>query len=145
VPGAISIGHAYTSAGSYTVTVTIGDNYGASSTLQFMVTVGTAPTLTLSHNGTPIGPTASASSNVAFGISGQFTEGTASGSFSINWGDPAGNSVSNPNVQTGSVTGTSGSFAGSHTYKHKGTYTVFVTFTDANGDNVTVSFALTVS
>jgi hypothetical protein len=110
-----------------------------------MVTVAMPPTLTLSHNGTPIGPTASASSGVAFGISGQFTEGTATGSFSINWGDPAGDSVSNRNVQTGSVTGASGSFAGSHTYKHKGTYMVFVTFTDANGDNVTVNFALTVS
>ena len=91
-PGSISIGHVYTNAGQYTVTVTIGDNYGAFSVQTFTVNVATPPTLTLSHGGSPIGPTASASTGVAFGISGHFTEGTATGSYSINWGDPAGDS-----------------------------------------------------
>jgi hypothetical protein len=144
-PGSISVGHTYANPGQYLVTVTIGDNYGASSVLTFTVNVATPPTLSLSHNGSPIGPTATASNNVAFGISGHFTEGTATGSYSINWGDPAGDSGNNPNVQTGSVSGSSGDFTGSHTFKHKGTYTVTVTFTDAFGDNITVKFALTVS
>jgi hypothetical protein len=144
-PGSISVGHPYQNPGQYTVNVTISDNYGASSQLSFTVNVATPPTLTLSHNVTPIGPTASASTGVAFGITGNFTDSTPTGSYSINWGDPAGNSNNNPNLQSGTVTGTSGTFNGSHTYKHKGTYTVYVTFTDAYGNNTTVSFALTVS
>jgi hypothetical protein len=144
-PGPISISHVYLNAGTYTVTVTIGDNYGASSVLTFTVIVAQSPTLTLSHSGSPIGPTASASKGVAFDLTGLFTESTGAGSWVINWGDPAGDGSGNPNVQTGNVTGGTGAFTGSHKFKHTGTYTVSVTFTDANGANVTLSFALTVS
>jgi uncharacterized repeat protein (TIGR01451 family) len=144
-PGPISISHVYANAGTYAVTVTIGDNYGTSSVLTFTVIVAQSPTLTLSHGGSPIGPTASASKGVAFDITGLFTESTGTGSWVINWGDPAGDSGGNLNVQSGNVTGGSGNFTGSHKFKHIGTYMVSVTFTDASGANVTQSFALTVS
>src|SRR5262249_28338887 len=140
-PGAISLTHSYASAGQYTVTVKIRDNYmpaGTFTTLSFTVKVSTAPTLTVDHGST-------AQRNQPFDITGHFPEGTATGSYSINWGDPAGDAVNNPNVQSGTVSGSSGTFMGSHKYKHTGTYTVFVTFTDANGDNITVSFAVMVS
>jgi hypothetical protein len=143
-PG-FSIGHVYANVNQYTVTVTISDNYGASSVLQFTVNVAALPTLTLSHNGNPIGSTAQGQTNTPFALTGSFTESTATGGWVINWGDPAGDSQQNPNVQTGTVSSTSGTFNGSHTYKHKGTYTVSVTFTDAFGDSVTQSFALTIS
>jgi len=44
-PGAFSLSHTYAAAGSYSVTVTIADNYGASSVRKFTVIVG-APDLT---------------------------------------------------------------------------------------------------
>jgi hypothetical protein len=144
-PGAISLSHVYPNAGTYTVTVAIGDNYGASSALSFTVIVAQSPTLALSHGGSAIGTTASASKGVAFDLTGLFTESTGTGSWVINWGDPAGDSGGNPNMQSGGVTGGSGTFTGSHKFKHTGTYVVSVTFTDANGANVTQSFALTVS
>jgi hypothetical protein len=147
-PGSISVSHQYLSAGSYTVTVTIGDNYGLSTVLTFKVNVAQSPTLALSQNGKPIGTTATGQTNTPFNLTGSFTESTDTGSWVINWGDPAGTSGSNPNVQTGTVStpgGGSGTFDGSHTYKHKGTYTVSVTSTDAFGNSVTQSFALTIS
>ena len=39
-PGAVSLSHTYAAAGSYSVTVTIADNYGASSVRNFTVIVG---------------------------------------------------------------------------------------------------------
>ena len=53
--------------------------------------------------------------------------------------------MGNPNVQVGTDSGPSGTFDGAHIYKHAGTYQVYVTFTDQNGDYITVQFALTVS
>ena len=48
-------------------------------------------------------------------------------------------------AQGAGVIGTAGDFVGTHKYKHRGTYTVFVTFTDADGDSVTQYFAVVVS
>src|SRR5207249_8935084 len=87
-PGSISLSHVYAAAGSYTVTVIISDNYGASSQTSFTVKVTAPPTLTVDP---------ATQQNAVFSITGHFTESTATGSYLINWSDPAGAS----NIQSG--------------------------------------------
>jgi hypothetical protein len=140
-PGNFSLGHTYAGSGTYTVTLTVADNYGGSEALTFSVQVLTPPVLSsvttqsVAHN-TPL------SLNFSFSD----TANTSGYTYSINWGDPGSgtdNTQSGPTSMVNSA-GT-GTFAGSHTYHHKGTYTVFVTVTDALGENVTISFQVIVS
>jgi uncharacterized repeat protein (TIGR01451 family) len=125
---------AYT-AGVHKVTVTVTDDDGGAGTMFFYVSVGTPPAITA------VGPQTGAKNvelTQGFSFTGTSTTGYTS---SINWGDASGAG----NVQTDSLT-TDGTFNGSHTYTHKGTYTVFVTVTDSGtGVSGTISFTVTVS
>jgi hypothetical protein len=136
-----SLGHVYTTSGSYTVTVTIADDDGGTTTKTFTVKVGTPPKVTTVTDKT-------VGKNVALPLAFAFT-GTANTNYnySINWGDPSGTN----NTQAGSAGSTDGSGNGStpslsHTYKHKGIYTVYVTITDPiTLESNTISFKVTVN
>ena len=138
------LSHPYTTAGSYPVTVQIRDNYmpaGTFQTVSFTATVATPPALTavsdqnVVHNtDLPLNFTFSAVCRTPTA-----TRTTSTGA------TRAGRTTCRParNVSTDG-TGT-GTFSGSHTYKHKGTYTVYVTVADAYGVNNTISFLVNVT
>src|SRR5207245_376088 len=121
--------HTYATKGTFTVKVNVTDANGAKQTasstitiapLQFTVVFTTAPTT--GTVGTAVSFTASASG------------GTTPYSFSWNFGDGTANVAggsTNPNTQ-------------SHTYSTKGTFTVKVNATDANGALKTASSLITI-
>jgi len=144
-PGTFSIGHTYAAGGSYMVTVTITDDDGGVATKSFLVNVATPPKLATVANQTA---TKGVDKTIPFSFTGL---ASTTYNYSINWGDPSATGVGNENVQTGSATtdnngnGTGdGTFSGTHKYKRKGTYTVFVTITDPLGDSDTIAFVVTV-
>jgi uncharacterized repeat protein (TIGR01451 family) len=129
---------AYT-AGVHQVTVSVTDDDGGVGTMLFYVSVGTPPAIAAVEPQT-------GAKNVELTHDFSFTGASNSGyAFSIYWGDASGAG----NVQSGASTtdgGGNGTFNGSHTYAHKGTYTVFVTVTDSGtGVSSTISFTVTVS
>ncbi len=113
---------------------------GTFSTVSFTVNVATPPALTAVSDQNVVHNT---DLPLNFTFSGM--PNTNGYTYNINWGDPSGTN----NVQTGanvSTDGTgTGTFSGSHTYKHKGTYTVYVTVADAYGVNNTISFLVNVT
>src|SRR5206468_9247183 len=129
---------AYT-AGDHIVIISVIDDDGGIGTRSFHVLVGARPVITPAGNQT-------IAKNTLLSGGFSFTGTPNSGyTFSINWSDPSGTG----NVQAGSTTtdgAGSGGFSGSHTYSHKGTYTVFVTVTDAlTGISDTMPFQVTVN
>jgi parallel beta-helix repeat protein len=110
--------HAYTAAGTYTVTVTVRDTGGLSSTAQQQVIVtednppAVALTVTPSSGPAPL--------DVAAEASGSDTDGTPIASYTFDFGD-------------GSVVGPQPQSTASHRYTTAGTYTVTVTVRDEAG------------
>jgi parallel beta-helix repeat protein len=124
--------HTYTSAGSYTATVTVTDTTGLASTTSQTVTVtGSAspPTaaLTVTPNSgpAPLAVTANASASTA--------GSNPIASYTFSWGD--GSPATGP--QTGATA--------SHTYTSAGSYTATVTVTDTTGLASTTSQTVTVT
>ena len=119
--------HTYAAAGTYTVTLTVTDDDGATGTISHPITVTAAPPAN-------VAPTAEFTSS-ANNLAAQFTststdgDGTIAG-YSWNFGDatPAG-TVANP----------------THTYAAAGTYTVTLTVTDDDGATGTISHPITVT
>jgi PKD repeat protein len=123
-PGATA-SHSFTAAGIYTVSLTVTDSTGASSTAIQAVTVG-APVAALSVSPTsgaaPLLVTANASASTdPIGISG----------YTFSFGD-------------GTVVGPQLSATATHTYTAGGTYTVTVTVTDSSGATATTAQGVTV-
>src|SRR5262249_47829520 len=134
-PSSFTIGDTFSNPGTYTVTMTVADNYGGSETWTFLVKVAAPPVL-----GPVATQTVTHGNPLSLPFSFTDTPNTTGYTYSINWGDPGSGTG---NTQTGSASvGSSGTgtFNGLHMYKHKGTYTVFVTVTDATGVNDTISF-----
>src|SRR5262249_58775521 len=131
---------AYT-AGDHTVTVTIKDDDGGVDIVTFHVKVSSPPKLTAVAN-----QTATKNSPLSLNFSFMAPASTPGYPYSINWGDPSSGTA---NVQTGGSVTTDpagqGTFSGSHTYKHKGTYLVYVTVADPDAGSDTISFQVTVS
>ena len=111
------------SAGTYTVTLTVTNNFGLSSQVSHSVTVADeSPTASFSPPGGGVAGTA-----VSFTGSGSDPDGTIS-SYSWKFGDGGTSPSQNP----------------SHTFS-AGTYTVTLTVTDSSGQMATDSHAVTIS
>jgi PKD repeat protein len=153
--GSFNGAHTYADNGLYTVTVTLEDHAGNTTSGTFQVTVNNvAPTLTVVPN-----QTIDEGSLLSINNLGQFTDpgfdnplnvgGQTSETFTytINWGDgttsDAGPGTVNIHGSPGVLT--AGSFNGSHTYADNGVYTVHVTVSDDDGGTTAGSFQVTVN
>ena len=114
-----TLSHVYAASGTYTVTVTVSDNLGASGQDHLTVTVTTAPTV-------EIGADAGLLAGATFTRSGVITDPDAGDAWTANvdYGDGSG---ALPLVVTGT------GFTLSHVYAASGTYTITVTVTDSRG------------
>jgi PKD domain/FG-GAP repeat len=120
-----TLSHTYKDNGSYTVTVSVTDNQGATGSASATVTVNNVTpsvgTITLSPNPVQINSTVSASAN--------FTDPGVLDTHTASWGWGDGNTTAG----TVSETSGSGSVTGSHTYATPGVYAVTLTVTDKDG------------
>ncbi|MCK5217385.1 MAG: PKD domain-containing protein, partial [Methanosarcinales archaeon] len=133
--GTLTPTHVYADDGTYTVTVSISDDDGASDSDTLMVTV---------MNALPI-VEAGADQTVDEGIEVSFLatfndKGTSdTHNATINWGDGTaaepGTVTESPSGPRGSTSGVSGTVSGSHVYADNGTYTMEVCITDDDGDS----------
>ncbi len=109
----ITPSHAYSTAGTYTVTLTVTGDSGNTDTTSNTVTVHGVPTARVSATGSPIG----GGTPEGFSGAGSTDTGSTIASYSWNFGD-----------------GTFGSGAAvSHQYGRAGTFTATLTVTDASG------------
>ena len=143
--GSIADTHVYATFGTYTVTVTVTDNGGLSSTQTFQIVVGNVgPTLN------PIaGETTNEGSTVGLGTVTFLDPGTLdTHTATVNWGDgtstEAATVTESPFGPPGSTSGQTGSIADTHVYATFGTYTVTVTVTDNGGLSSTQTFQIVV-
>ncbi len=117
--------HAYATAGTYTVSLTVTDSAGGTSTAYRTVTVTDRPP-TAAFN--PTQATVLAGSSVPFdGTQSSDPDGTL-GAYSWNFGDGSGSTASQP----------------SHTYTMPGTYNVTLSVTDNSGNRASVTHQITV-
>ncbi len=162
--GAISASHTYADDGDYTVTVTVHDDNGGSSSASFSVHVDNVNPVVATPNGdqsilegtavnfsnlatftdagfdNPANPNAAVPPNITDPLHESFT-------YDIDWGDGrdaiTGASIADTNGSPGVPS--SGTIAGSHTYADDGTYKVTITVHDDNGGVGTSSFLVKVT
>ncbi len=151
--GSVDASHTFADDGMYTVTVTIVDDNGGTTSKSLQVTVtNVAPSVAIVGNqSTTEGQLLSVPNLVTFSDPGfdNPSRGTAETfTYSVNWGD--GTAVENGGVLAGNISvgsvgvATTGFLNGSHTYADDGVYTVTVTIADDNGGATTKSFQVTV-
>ncbi len=153
--GSFNGSHTYADNGVYTVTVTISDDDGGTTSATFQVTVGNvAPTLVV-----PSDQTVNEGSQLSITDIGQFTdpgfdnplniggETTETFTYSIDWGDGTSADSGDATIDSPGSIGvpTAGSFDGSHTYADNGVYTVTVTVFDDDGGATSATFQVTVN
>ena len=159
-PGVLTAGsfdgqHTYADNGIYTVTVTVSDDDGGTTSDTLTVTVNNvAPTLTVAPNQTVDEGTQLSITNI-----GQFTdpgfnnplnvggETTEQFTYSIDWGDGTPADSGSPTINVAGSPGvlTAGSFDGQHTYADNGIYTVTVTVSDDDGGTTSDTLTVTVN
>lgn len=128
-----SLSHVYKDNGTYTVTVSVTDNQGATGVGTAIIIVNNAPptvgVITAPTNPVRVNTTTTASAN--FTDPGVLDTHTAV----WNWGDNT--------TSTGTITENngSGSVSGTHIYATAGIYTVSVTVTDNHGASGTASYS----
>ncbi|MCU1527461.1 MAG: hypothetical protein JWP75_1224 [Frondihabitans sp.] len=115
--------HAYSTAGTYTVSLTVTDANGVTGTSSQQVTVAAAVPPTASFTSTPT------NLSVAFDATGSSDPDGTITSYAWNYGDGS--------TGTGS--------APTHVYTASGTYTVQLTLTDSNGSTATSSAQVSVT
>lgn len=127
-----ALNHTYADNGSYTVTVTVSDSYGAAGTDTLTVTVGN-----VSPNvGAITAPADPVAVGVPVTISAPFTDpgNLDTHTALVDWGD---GSTSPAGVTEAGGSGTAGA---THTYATAGIYTVTLTVTDKDGGSGTALF-----
>ncbi len=129
--GSAGIQHTYASRGTYTVALTVTNNYGQTSTSTHTVTVDDPPTATFAPSATVVAPGATVNFEASASASGG-PDGAITG-YSWNFGD--GSAVAEGG-------GSSDAF---HTFESPGTYTVTLTTTDDLGVSTTTTEQITVS
>ncbi len=129
--GSAAVQHTFASRGTYTVALTVTNNYGQTSTSTHTVTVDDPPTATFTPSATVVAPGATvnfeASASAPGGPDGAIT------SYTWNFGDGS------------AVADGGGSADASHTFESPGTYTVTLTTTDDLGVSTTTTEQITVS
>ncbi|MBX3400769.1 MAG: PKD domain-containing protein [Gemmataceae bacterium] len=143
--GSFGSSHAYADNGLYTVSVTIADSNGGTSTGTFSIQVtNVAPTLTLAvpavvtvSEGAQLSlPTLANFSDPGFGLGETFT-------YSVNWGDGTSSGGKASVFQVGGPDSPSlGKFGEAHTYAKNGDYGVTVSLTDKDGGTSTATFTV---
>lgn len=135
--------HTYAEEGRYPVTVTITDDGGSTTTTATSAAVGDAP---ITLTGTHLSLHKSFSAVKVATLTDGNPAGTAGDlSGTIAWGD--GTSTVCPSAACTMTAQAGGTFAinGTHNYRHNGTYTVTIQFTDAGGAKATSTTTITVS
>ena len=117
--------HTYTSPGVYTVTLTVTDDLGVSSSASTTITIDAVPAVTFTASANPV----TAGSTVAFNAGGSSDSYGTITSYSWNFGDGT--------TATGQ--------APSHAYTSPGTYTVSLTVTNDAGQSATQTGTITVN
>ncbi len=117
--------HTYTSPGVYTVTLTVTDDLGVSSSASTTITIDAVPTVTFTASANP----ATAGSTVAFNAGGSSDSYGTITSYSWNFGDGT----------------TATGVAPSHAYASPGTYTVSLNVTNDAGQSATQTGTITVN
>ena len=129
--GSAAVQHTFASRGTYTVALTVTNNYGQTSTSTHTVTVDDPPTATFTPSAAVVAPGATvdfeASASAPGGPDGAIT------SYSWNFGDGS------------AVAAGGGTADASHTFESPGTYTVTLTTTDDLGVSTTTTEQITVS
>jgi PKD domain/HYR domain len=123
--------------GSYTLTLTVTDSAGLTTTASSLLTVSNSAPIVGIISGLPAVPVAVGSTvlpSVSFTDPGAIDSHTAT----WNWGDGS------TSAGTVSESGGAGSVTGSHTYTAGGVYTVTVTVTDADGASGSSQFQFVV-
>jgi hypothetical protein len=131
--GTCTATHAYTAAGSYTITFKVTDNAGASTSASVTVNAVVPPAISY----TP-GPNATANegASVTFNL-GSFSGGVGPYTVNVDWGDG----------KTSSFSASAGPISAVHTYVNDRAtpYTVTVKVTDSTGGSATGTFTVTVA
>ena len=117
--------HTYTSPGAYTVTLTVTDDLGVSSSASTTITVDAVPTVTFTASANPV----TAGSTVAFNAGGSSDAYGTITSYSWNFGDGT----------------TATGVTASHAYASPGTYSVSLTVTNDAGQSATQTGTITVN
>ena len=137
--------HVYADNGEYTVTITLTDDDGESSTDSFVLTVANAaPTLIASEHQTVVEGDVVHLDPAEFIDLGSDDSHTAS----IDWGDgqtSIGIIDESPFGPPGAITGVHGTISGSHVYADNGDYLVTITLTDDDGAVSVVNTTFTVT
>ena len=131
--------HGYVEEGNYTVTVTVADVGGATTSAGGVAVVADAPltagTITVGDGVAGVTPAA-----LAFGFTDANPAGTVSDfTATIDWGD------STTSAGAVAASGTGFTVQGSHTYTHSGSFTVTVTVADVGGSTTTATASTTIT
>jgi uncharacterized protein (TIGR03118 family) len=135
----VSGSHAYSAAGTYSVTVSINDSQSHSTTANSVAQVPTTAALALQVNNLTLTESAGFSGTVASFADGDGNTNSTIYSATIRWGDG--------DATPGNIVSAAGHFniTGSHTYAEEGQYPLGVLVDDADGATASVSAVATVN